>query len=330
MANEVEFAVTPDGWRIALHRYRPPPGIRRRHAVVCCHGLSCNHIAFDVHPDVSLARHLARRGYDVFSLDLRGHGVSDRPSLFGPRRFGWAFDDYLLSDVPAAIRRVVELAGCERIHWIGHSMGGLLLYAYLARGDGSAIRSGVTVGSALDYSASRSGFHGMTGLAGVLRAIPAVPIGAVAFASSPLVGRWSSPFERFNVWASNVEPRHWRTVCRKGFHAVSAPVMEQLASAMRPGGLTSRDGALAYIEGLARATAPVLAIAGDRDAQCPPDAARRTIEALGSPDKELAVFGPAGGHADHYGHFDLLMGLRAHTEVYPVIDRWLDAHDATA
>jgi pimeloyl-ACP methyl ester carboxylesterase len=29
----------------------------------------------------------------------------------------------------------------------------------------------------------------------------------------------------------------------------------------------------------------------------------------------------------HYGHFDLLMGRRAHAEVFPHIDRWLDEHD---
>jgi alpha-beta hydrolase superfamily lysophospholipase len=325
-ADELTFATTRDGWRVALHRFRPR-GPRRRHPVICCHGLGANHLVFDVHAEVSLAAHLASRGYEVFALELRGHGKSDRPDRRSPRRFGWSFDDYLLADVPAALSHACELAGAAATHWIGHSMGGLLLYAHLARGDAGAIRSGIAVGSSLDYSASPSGFHRMLPLAAVLSRVPAVPVGLVARLSAPLVGRWPSPFERFNVWSTNVEPALWQAVCQRGFHAVSAPVMLQLASAMRPGGLTSADGATAYVRGLAGATTPVLGLAGDRDAQAPPDAARGTIEALGSPRKELLVFGRDHGHEDHYGHFDLLIGRRAHREVFPHIDAWLDEHD---
>jgi len=103
--------------------------------------------------------------------------------------------------------------------------------------------------------------------------------------------------------------------------------MAQLATAMLPGGLRSRDGSIRYTEGLASATAPVLAIAGDRDPQCPSQAADRTLEAVGSARREIAVFGPDHGHVDHYAHFDLLMGLRAPREVFGRIDRWLDEHD---
>jgi hypothetical protein len=41
----------------------------------------------------------------------------------------------------------------------------------------------------------------------------------------------------------------------------------------------------------------------------------------------VRVFGPEHGHADHYGHFDLLVGRNAVREVFPHIDRWLDEHD---
>ena len=71
----------------------------------------------------------------------------------------------------------------------------------------------------------------------------------------------------------------------------------------------------------------MLAIAGDRDEQCPPDAAERTLAALGSPRRELRVFGPDHGHADHYGHFNLVVGRRAPAEVFPCIDTWMDAAD---
>lgn len=327
MTPELAHATTDDGWRLAVHRYAPSGPVRRQHPVVLCHGLGSNRVGFDPHPDCSIARHLAARGYTVLAVELRGHGESEKPTRGGPKRFGWAFDDYLLRDVPALLAHVAKASGRTRAHWIGHSMGGILAYAHMARGGSGDLRSVVTVGSSLDYSASRSGFHALLPFASLLERLPNVPIGFLAGAAGALVGRVVTPYERFNVWSSNIDPSVWRRISQRGFHAVSPPVMVQLASAMRPGGLRSRDGATSYVEGLARATAPLLALGGDRDAQCPPDAVRGTFDAVGSSRREIRFFGIGHGHADHYGHFDLLMGRRARAEVFPHIDAWLDEHD---
>lgn len=328
--SHVAHALTDDGWRIAIHRYAPSATApHRRHPVILCHGLGANHLGFDVHPSVSLARHLAERGYLTLSIDLRGHGHSERPSRTGERRYGWSFDDYLLHDVPTAIAYAMRATGADSVHWIGHSMGGILGYAHLARGGSADLRSMIAVGSSLDYSGSSSGFHALVPLGSLLLdRIPLVPISLLSQLVAPLAGRVATPFERFNVWPSNTDPAMWRRIATRGFHAVSPPVMSQLATAMAPGGLRSHDGSVAYIEGLPSATTPVLSIAGDRDPQCPPEAARRTLEAVGSARRELLVFGPDHGHMDHYGHFDLLMGRRAKKEVWTHIDEWVDESDA--
>jgi polyhydroxyalkanoate synthase len=325
---DLAHTLTDDGWRLALHVYEPTreADVARKHPVVLCHGLAANHIAFDVHADVSLARHLARRGYVAIAVDLRGHGHSEHPSFRGARRFGWSFDDYLERDVPAAIAFAKARTGASAVHWIGHSMGGILGYAHLARGGSHDLVTMTAVGSSLDYSGAKSGFHSIAPLRKLLDRIPAVPVGLLARASSAFVGRVKTPFERFNVWSSNTDPELWREVSSRGFHAVSPPVMAQLATAMQPGGLRARGGS-AYTSGLAGATTPVLAIAGERDPQCPPDAAARTLEAVGSKRRELVVFGRSHGHRDHYAHWDLLMGRRANDEVFPHIDRFLDEHD---
>jgi pimeloyl-ACP methyl ester carboxylesterase len=317
-ADELIQAVTDDGVRLALHRYKRR-GESRRHPVICCHGLAANHLAFDVDPELSLARHLAERGFEVFLLELRGHGASQRP------RWGWAFDDYVERDVPAAVRAVCERTASTGVHWIGHSMGGLLAFAYLSRGGSDDFRSAVTVGSSLDYSDGGTGFRRLSPLRPVLRRVPAVPVDVLARLSGRFVGRVTTPYERFNVWPSNTEPRHWRRICRRGFHPVSSPVMDQLASALEPGGLRGRDEER-YTEGLGRVRTPVLALAGSRDAQCPPRAVERTMAKL-SAKSRLAVFGPDHGHADHYGHFDLLVGRRARDEVFPLVESWLAEHD---
>ncbi|MGE0710292.1 MAG: alpha/beta fold hydrolase [Planctomycetota bacterium] len=283
-------------------------------------------MGFDLHPGPSLARTLAAQGFDTFALELRGRGLSERPRLGGARRYGWDFDAYLRRDLPAAVDRVLREVGASRAHWVGHSMGGVLLYAALATG-AEWVRSGVALGSALDYSGSPSDFQALLAIQGLTRVLPALPFGPMAWVTSPLAGRVPNRIEEFNIWPRNVEPAVARQVNASCFHPVSTPVLLQLSSALEPGGLRSADGALRYAEGLGVARAPVLALVATKDRQCHPDAARRTLEGLGSLRKEVHVLGPDAGCAEHYGHFDLLCGRHAHLEVFPRVLAWLREHD---
>ncbi len=328
-ADERLFATADDGWRIALHRYLPVAGApARRYPVILCHGLAANHFGFDLAPEVSLARRLAALGFDVFALELRGHGDSDAATLRGPRRWGFSFDDYLLRDLPAAIARVQKVSGAPLVHWVGHSMGGILLYAYLATTGGAGLASGTAIGSSLDYSASASGFHRTLGLRPLGRLVPAVPLGGLIRLSTPVSGRYGTSFERFNLWPENVEGELVRTLHASTFHTVSTPVLLQLATAFEPGGLRSWDGTRRYLDDLraARAKTPVLAMAADKDEQCPPGATEPTLAALAGKVR-LAEHGIAHGHSSHYGHFDLIIGRHASREVWPTLEAWLGEHD---
>jgi pimeloyl-ACP methyl ester carboxylesterase len=322
--DEVRFTTTNDGWRLALTRYRAL-GARHRLPVILCHGLAANRFAFDLGPEASLARYLAARGFDTWVLELRGHGQSDRPGHDG-RRWGWSLDDYLLRDVPAAIAAVREWTDAPRVGWIGHSMGGILLYAHLAReapGDGG-IAAGVVVGSSLDYDGSASEFFAVRRLEPLARVLPVVPLGALATVTAAGAGRLRNRVERFNYWEPNLDPVLARRLNAVGFHAVSGPVLVQLSSAFEPGGLRGDGGrGAAFTPGLAESPVPVLSVAGTQDRQCPPPAAARTIAAMRMAPSEARAYGRAQGHPTEYGHFDLLLGPRAREEVFVDIERHL-------
>jgi pimeloyl-ACP methyl ester carboxylesterase len=323
-SDELHRVATSDGLHVALSRYRPAAP-SRRHPVVLCHGVGANRATFDLAPEVSLARGLAAQGYDVWSLELRGYGRSERAAP-GDRRYRWTFDDHVLRDVPAALARVRRESGRERVHFIGHSMGGLVLYAHLARG-GESIRSGVAIGASLDYSGSSSQLRRIHHLLPLVGWAPAVPLGPLSVLLAPLTGRVVNPIETFNWWLPNFDARLTRRLVAGGTDSIAVGVLKQLRSAMYPGGLRSSDGAFAYCDGLGAVTAPLLALAGDQDRQCPPEAARATVDALGSAERKLVVLGLEGGQASHYGHFDLITGRRAADEVFPIIYDWLAAHD---
>lgn len=322
------FAHTADGWAVALHHYVPKERAHR-HPVLLCHGLASNHRTFDLGQGPSLARHLARCGYSVYAVDLRGRGES-RP-LFARARgrvHRWTFDDYLHRDLPAAIAHITDREHCERVHWIGHSMGGLLALAHLAEGGSTDVCSVVTVASSLDYS-SGTGFAAFKPALPLLRWLPRIPISSVARVSRTVSPYRATPFERLNVVRDNIEPAVYRRLCDSVFQDVSPPVMVQLATALEPKGLRSADGARHYLEGLRRARSPVLGVAGSHDRQCPPPAVEATFSSLGGDAKEVLVFGKRQGQAHDYGHFDLLLGRHAESEVFGPITRFVTRHDVS-
>lgn len=129
--DELHFAEAPDGVRLALYRYLPRGGERRGTPVILCHGFTSSRFTGDL-MGRGIARRLAEKGHDVWSLELRGSGRSLRKTD-GPRiSRQFNFDDHVTKDVPAAIDYVLKTAGSGRVAWVGHSMGGMLLYAYLA------------------------------------------------------------------------------------------------------------------------------------------------------------------------------------------------------
>ena len=321
---EVHRAQTDDGYEIALSRYLPRGDGVREHPVVLCGGLGANRFTYDLGTDRSLARRLAEMGFDVWMIELRAHG---RSRARFPVLFRWTFDDHVTRDVPAALALVKRVTTASRVHFVGHSMGGVLLYTYLSRG-GDDVASGIAVGSSLDYSGSKSWFQAIRRLLFLRHVLAAVPIGFFSTLTAPFAGRVRNRVDEFNVWPSNVEPKLYRRLTAICFHSVSTRVLAQLATAFEEGGLRSADGGVRYLDGLAHVGTPMLVVAGTLDRQCPPDAAQRTVDALGSPHKRLAVFGRAEGHADDYGHFDLLVGERARSEVWPVIEEWLVRNDA--
>jgi pimeloyl-ACP methyl ester carboxylesterase len=328
--DEVYFVTTSDGWRIALCRYRHQGERRAQCPILLCHGLGSSRYGFDLGEAPSLAVHMARAGFDVWSLELRGHGRSERPLVVSQRHFGWSFDDYLYRDLPAAINKVKAITGDKQLHMIGHSMGGMLCLCHAGL-NGSDIRSLITIGSSLVFTDTGSDFGPLLTLKPLARVFPAIPVGVFSFMLSPLTGRIRNRFEGFLMWCSNVAPMVTRLLYANTFHAVSSPVLLQLSTAFETGGLRMCDREVRYLDQVAHSPVPTLFLAGDHDRQCPPLACKRTYEQLTQhlDTHQMVVFGKESGQRDHYGHFDLLLGKRAVEEVYPVIEEWLLQHDRT-
>jgi polyhydroxyalkanoate synthase subunit PhaC len=96
--------------------------------IILVHGFGQNRYAWHI-PERSMSNYLAELGFDVFNVDLRGHG---RSALLGAER-SRGVDDYIRGDLPAVIDRVLALTGHARVFMMGHSLGGLCAAAAAAR-----------------------------------------------------------------------------------------------------------------------------------------------------------------------------------------------------
>jgi len=134
----------------------------------------------------------------------------------------------------------------------------------------------------------------------------------------------------------------------RGFNNVPLSLLIQMATLFTPGGMSSRDPTmgvdetssvrarltrnvdrLKYIDELARASVPVLAIAGDVDPIFPPNQVRAYARKVGA---EYHVYGefdakPKDDPDAHFSHYDVICGRRAPKLVFPVVGNFVGAHD---
>jgi pimeloyl-ACP methyl ester carboxylesterase len=310
--DERHVAVTEDGWRLALYRYRGagPP-------VLCGHGLAGSRFIFDVHPDYSIARSLASAGHDVWLVDLRGRGDS-WPD--GPRDdLQWCFDDFVFRDVPAACARVQAVTGADELAWIGTEMSGQVGYAAVISGTAPLARV-VTMGSPAITPPDAQ-------VPGVTTPFPErdgtrYPFSMVKGVGPRLAEQGSEMLE------SSFRPvdTDWVVTARYFTHGVpdeATDLIDQFADWVAAATMRSRDRSVVWSDRLDEFTVPVLVAVGAADLQRPPAAVRATFEALGSVAKELVVAGTDSGWPVDVGHDDLLCGLASPDRLYPRLDRFL-------
>lgn len=248
----------------------------------------------------------------------------------------WDLDQLLKEDLPLVMEyiRAQSKPRDGKLLAIGHSMGGILLYAILSlcgfEGRDSGLAAVTTLASSLDYSSSRSSLKLLLPLIDPAEAlkVPAVPIGAVLAALYPFASRPPFLLYWLNAQISAQEmmvPELFERLVLKNFCTIPAKLLLQLATAFESTGLSDRNRTFFYKEHLHRTNVPILALAGDQDLVCPPEAVYETIKKIPEHMISYRVFGEPSG--PHYAHYDLVGGRFAAKQVYPCIIQFLSAHD---
>ena len=261
--------LTDDGVSIhVLHKFRP--GGRRKAPVLLVHGTWGNSSVWDI-PERSVMNDLAERGYDVYALDLRGMGQSDRPANYATIGL---LDR--VRDVTAVASYIVTTTG-RRPVVMGHSQGGLLTgllaasspYLVQAVGLLSIPADGFYVPQELQplmASVVASGVDRYLPDPGVLYAI--------GFGRDPVTGRPTIGTQAFGQFLAKTEPDSVRVILEElspdFFGAVIAPIWPTI-------------------------TVPALVVDGAQDLVVGEARARALYEALGSKQKDLVIL-PRNAH----------------------------------
>jgi len=297
----IERTIQPNG------SSRPP--------VVLVHGFAQNR--FSWHTQIrSMSGWLAHQGWDVWNLELRGHGRSRRLSHSKATTFG---------DYPADLNRLADTIG-EPAFWIGHSLGASVAYAAVAAhaanprcrgvvGMGGLYRFGqagwllpsiVKITRRLPESLDVGDIQVHTGLSGriLARLFPLVDLAAYGM---PIAG-W---------WPGSVEPELAQERMRRGFDYIPVRVWQEMAR-------WSEADDVPWDTGWRRADTPCLILLGDRDSMLFIDEGTAAFERSGSQDKTLRIFDDRDG-LTHWGHLDIVLGKQAPIHIWPTIHEWMAA-----
>jgi len=321
--DEVHFAETADGVLLALYRYRPVGGGCAGPPVILCHGFTSNHCTWDL-MGKGLAKYLAGRGRDVWCLDLRGSGRSTLTTSGRRVSFNYDFDDLVRLDVPAAIDFVLSATRSEKADWVGHSMGGMLLYAYLVVGDGEKIRRGCAAGSPGTMKDTPRFFHSVTKLVPPYRYWPVIHSSFfLTFVLLPV--RLGLGVSFLAVNSMNVGVKMLTAMAANLTGNFSTKLGLHLAYMVRKGDFREfPPGELSYEKNLEKITTPLLLVAGGGDRLAPPWRMKFVYDAISSTNRKFVKFSKENGNLADYGHTDLLLSTNAQQEVIPTIADWLE------
>ncbi len=318
-ADEVHTIATEDGWQISLFRRRPRGG--KGEPILFCHSMSSNHLNFEIPGGHSIVDVMSEAGYDCWTIDTRACRSAISPR--GTRKLSASLDDVLLKDLPAAIAFIKEKSGHGRVHGVGHSLGGMLLYAYALKFGSGDIASGITFGAPPGFKNTNLPSRKF------LTTVAPFTYSLMSFFFRGLI-----PFATVIHPKSNLLPINWDNVHPKLtnaelFYAVEMPVpriAKELSGWSSKGIWRMCADTLDVQERLPELDVPLFAIFGGTDPLIPEEAAEAFFASLQTKDKKMVVLSKHNGYSANYSHMELVFAINGREEVFGPALEWVKSH----
>lgn len=304
---DVLKTTTNDGWELEV-RHFPGDGP----PLLLVHGMGANHYNWDYRSDVSPIDELQAQGWDVWVAGMRGDPGSTPPNKGAHNQI--SFTQHAVQDMPAVVDAVLAETGSEQLTWVGHSMGGMLLYTAM-KSYPQKLNAGVALGSPATFTSPnhsqaalrRMGFM----IAGSKGRLPMVPMARLGMG----LGVMSMLGNKKNLDRPTI-----RGIARVGLNNMSRATVKEARHWLQERRFCTLDGE----DWTAPSDVPILVMGGpkDRIATEPDVAAACAIFS----DCRYIKLAESTGFSSDYGHIDPVVGTTAHAEVYPLIFQFLNEH----
>ncbi len=309
------WAETSDGRKIHIFFIKGDETKKRKFPVILCHGIGAQG-SFWYFDDNSLAHYLAKEGFDVFVPDLRGVGKTDGS-------FDFFFEDYI-KDVSAVLKKVMLFEGVSKAHWIGHSMGGMVIYLTASRKPElmKHIASFTAVSSPYKIWAPfelwRLVRKNIKSLLFFLRRVDKVPfflLSRIFYLIYPVAeslrGIGGIINLEYFIWNIENLDENERREAMLATGSISSRVLEKFIKV----GLGFENFNF-YLEHL---TPPSLFIVGVKDFLATPPTVKLAYLRAGASQKYFKLAGQGEGFDGDYGHVDIAIGKKAKKDIFPII-----------
>lgn len=317
--NEVYHVRTNDLWVLRVCRYRKNRATGE--PVLLVHGMLANQHDFTSPENGCLVDYLCDKGYDCWTVDLRGARSSQPP--FERTRNDVRMEDFFTEDLPAVVAHILRTTNYAKLHWIGNSMGGMLLYAYTQYHGGDQIVSGTTLGSPFDFN-DAAGEMSVWPLSFAEKCPVAAGNairGIVPFVKLLRGGPQAFPINHNNL-PKSMNVGHFINMLEDPLPAL----MRQVKDWMRTRTYTLLDGELDISAGISSLPTPLLAFYAARDPFIDAERALTVFNTIQIEDKKAVVCAKEKGFVEDYSHCDLAFSKEAAKEIFEPIAQWLAEH----
>ena len=281
--------------------------------IILVHGFAQNRFTWDC-SFRSMSNYLVSKGYDVWNMELPGHGRSRIPQ----NKRGDSFSSYV-----EALREVALYIGTPA-YWIGHSLGGATVYAAATCVDKKLIRGVIGI-AALYHFGHNPITNIICRITQKLTMFPAINeiriktkngglLLSKLYGITDVVG-YTFPLSGW--WPETVEPELFEERMRLGMDWTNVQIWKEMSG-------WALQKQFPYADQWKKLDIPLLVALADKDHLLTIRDGRPAYHESGSSDKEMIIFDDYH-HDTHWGHLDIILGKKAPMHVWPYIHNWMQS-----
>ncbi len=317
---------TKDGRKIHIMFFKGKEKEQKNFPVILCHGLGAQGRYWYFDDDLSWPKKLNDEGFDVFVPDLRGVGKTDGP-------YDFSFEDYIY-DVEAILEKVLQIEGVNKTHWVGHSMGGMVIYLSVSRKPEiqkklksfTSISSPYTIWAPFElWKVTKNSYEKLSQF---FKKADSIPFSAFSYSLS-IFGDILYPILKITklihlenfVWNLDNVPRDVR---KKTMRYATGPVSTRVIEKFTKVGLGYED----FNFSLEKFKVPSLFIVGTKDYLATPPTVKLAYSKVSSENKKFILAGIGEGFQTDYGHVDITASKLATEEILSIVLNFIEKNDS--